>query len=105
MWRRFAELMEGTDWDQYGVGKYEKCSNCMVHCGFEGTAATDSIRHPLKMFGDRPQGRPDRGPDGARYRSVAARPAEDVHSTHVERELERIKAADPDGFRRVQRAA
>jgi hypothetical protein len=31
----FAELMEGTDWEQYGVGKYEKCANCMVHCGFE----------------------------------------------------------------------
>ena len=34
-----------------------------------------------------------------------ARPATDVHSTHVERELARIKAADPAGFGRVQRAA
>src|ERR1700704_3793644 len=46
----FKELMEGTDWDQYGVGKYEKCADCMVHCGFEGTAATDAIRHPLKLM-------------------------------------------------------
>ena len=30
--------MEGTDWDAYGVGNYAKCSDCMVHCGFEATA-------------------------------------------------------------------
>ena len=46
----FKELMEGTAWDDYGVGKYEKCANCMVHCGFEGTAASDSIRHPFKFM-------------------------------------------------------
>ena len=70
----FAELMQGTDWDQYGVGKYEKCSNCMVHCGFEGTAATDAIRHPLKMVKRRPQGHPHRRPDGARHRPVERAP-------------------------------
>ena len=47
----FKELMEETDWDSYGVGNYEKCSNCMVHCGFEATAVTDSFRHPLKALG------------------------------------------------------
>ena len=49
--RTFKELMEETDWDSYGVGNYEKCSNCMVHCGFEATAVTDSFRHPLKALG------------------------------------------------------
>ena len=101
----FAELMEGTDWDQYGVGRYEKCSNCMVHCGFEGTAATDALRHPLKMMS---VGRKGVRTEGAMAPDVdlsQARPAENVHATHVERELERIKAADPTGFRRVQRAA
>ena len=34
-----------------------------------------------------------------------ARPAADVHSTHVERELARISAADPEGMRRARRAA
>ena len=29
--------MEDTEWDDYGVGNYEKCADCMVHCGFEGT--------------------------------------------------------------------
>ena len=101
----FAELMQGTDWDQYGVGKYEKCSNCMVHCGFEGTAATDSIRHPLKMFGIGRKGIRTEGPMAPDIDLSHARPSEDVHSSHVEQELERIKNADPEGYKRVQRAA
>lgn len=101
----FAELMEGTDWDQYGVGKYEKCSNCMVHCGFEGTAATDAIRNPLKMFTVGRKGIRTEGPMAPDIDISNARKSEDVHSTHVERELERIKNADPEGYKRVQRAA
>ncbi|RME05160.1 MAG: adenosyl-hopene transferase HpnH [Planctomycetota bacterium] len=38
----FRELMEETDWEKYGTGKYEKCSNCMVHCGYEPTAVIDA---------------------------------------------------------------
>ncbi len=101
----FAELMEGTDWDQYGVGKYEKCSNCMVHCGFEGTAASDSIRNPLKMFQIGRKGIRTEGPMAPDIDLSNARPAQDVHSTHVERELAKIKAADPLAEKRVQRAA
>ena len=101
----FAELMEGTDWDQYGVGKYEKCSNCMVHCGFEGTAATDSIRHPLKMFKIGRNGIRTDGPMAADIDLSNARPARDTFSDHVEKELDRIKTADPEGWQRVQRAA
>lgn len=101
----FAELMAGTDWDQYGVGRYEKCANCMVHCGFEGTAATDAIRHPLKMFSVGRKGVRTDGPMAPDVDLSGARPALDVHSTHVERELARIQSADPEGFRRVQRAA
>ena len=101
----FAELMEGTDWDQYGVGKYEKCSNCMVHCGFEGTAAADAVRNPLKMFTVGRRGIRTEGPMAPDIDLSHARPAEDVHSTHVEAELAKIKAADPDGYKRTQRAA
>jgi hypothetical protein len=32
-------------------------------------------------------------------------PADDVHSTHVERELAKIKAEQGDGAKRVQHAA
>ena len=58
--KTFTELMEGTEWEKYGVGKYEKCANCMVHCGFEGTAATDAIKHPLKMLPIADEGHQDR---------------------------------------------
>lgn len=47
----FKALMEETDWDQYGIGNYEKCSNCMAHCGFEPTAADEAFSKPWKMFG------------------------------------------------------
>jgi hopanoid biosynthesis associated radical SAM protein HpnH len=48
--RTFQELMETTDWDRYGTGNYEKCANCMAHCGYEATAVTDAVRHPWKAL-------------------------------------------------------
>ena len=101
----FKELMDGTEWDKYGVGKYEKCSDCMVHCGFEGTAATDAIRHPLKMMSVARKGVRTEGPLAQDIDLSRARPAEDVYSSHVERELARIKAADPKAAKRVVKAA
>ncbi|MDD3288235.1 MAG: adenosyl-hopene transferase HpnH [Alphaproteobacteria bacterium] len=47
--KTYAELMSSTDWDKYGTGKYEKCANCMVHCGYEPTAANDACANPLKL--------------------------------------------------------
>lgn len=46
----FKELIEDTDWENYGVGRNPKCANCMAHCGFEGTAADDAFRNPLKAL-------------------------------------------------------
>ncbi len=46
----FKQLMEETDWDNYGSGKNPKCDNCMAHCGYEGTAVEDSFSNPLKLF-------------------------------------------------------
>ena len=46
----FAELMEETRWDIYGTGNYEKCADCMVHCGYEATAVADTVAHPLKAL-------------------------------------------------------
>jgi hopanoid biosynthesis associated radical SAM protein HpnH len=34
----FKELMERTNWDNYGVGKDPRCAQCMMHSGFEPTA-------------------------------------------------------------------
>ncbi len=47
----FEQLMTETRWGDYGTGKYEKCANCMVHCGYEATAVTDVVAHPLKALG------------------------------------------------------
>ncbi len=49
--KTFKELMEDTKWDDYGTGRYEKCADCMVHCGYEPTAVNDTIAHPLKALG------------------------------------------------------
>ncbi len=46
----FAELMEDTDWESYGTGNYEKCADCMVHCGYEATAVSDTFDHPIKAL-------------------------------------------------------
>jgi hopanoid biosynthesis associated radical SAM protein HpnH len=59
--KTFKELMETTEWDKYGTGNYEKCADCMVHCGYEPTAAEDSIKNPLKtlkvaLFGPKTDG-------------------------------------------------
>jgi hopanoid biosynthesis associated radical SAM protein HpnH len=48
--RSFKELMDETDWPSYGTGNYEKCANCMVHCGYEATAVNDTLANPLKAL-------------------------------------------------------
>ena len=48
--KTFTELMETTDWDAYGTGHYEKCANCMAHCGYEPTAADAMMKHPLQAL-------------------------------------------------------
>jgi hopanoid biosynthesis associated radical SAM protein HpnH len=37
----YREMMEKTDWDRYGVGKDERCSQCMMHCGFEPSVVAE----------------------------------------------------------------
>lgn len=40
----FQELLETTEWDNYGhKSQNPKCRDCMVHCGFEPTAALDAM--------------------------------------------------------------
>ena len=90
--KTFKELIEDTDWDNYGVGKYEKCSNCMVHCGFEGTAVVDSIRHPLKLVPLAMRGVKTDGPMKPDIPLDKARRAEFVFSRHVEERMAEIKA-------------
>jgi hopanoid biosynthesis associated radical SAM protein HpnH len=35
----FKELMTRTPWGSYGRGNDPRCEHCMVHCGFEPSAA------------------------------------------------------------------
>jgi hopanoid biosynthesis associated radical SAM protein HpnH len=37
--RSFHDLMENTPWERYGRGKDPRCEHCMVHCGYEPSAA------------------------------------------------------------------
>jgi hopanoid biosynthesis associated radical SAM protein HpnH len=101
----FRELMEDTDWDDYGVGKYEKCANCMVHCGFEGTAARDSMKRPLEFLKVAIGGVRTEGPMAPDIDLSSQRRAVDVHERQVEQEMTRIKQEDPEAFRRATRAA
>jgi len=93
--KTFAELIEGTEWEKYGVGNYEKCANCMVHCGFEGTAVADSVKHPWKMVPLAVRGVKTEGPMAPDIPLDRQRPAEFVFSRHVEAKLAEIRTAKP----------
>jgi hopanoid biosynthesis associated radical SAM protein HpnH len=44
-YKTFSELLEKTDWNQYGQKSGNpKCADCMVHCGYEPTAALDAMQ-------------------------------------------------------------
>jgi len=43
-YQTFQELLDNTNWDQYGHRSGNpKCADCMVHCGYEPTAAVDAL--------------------------------------------------------------
>ena len=35
----FEDLMNNTPWEEYGYGKDPRCEHCMMHCGYEPSAA------------------------------------------------------------------
>ena len=88
--KTFRELMEGTDWDSYGTGNYEKCANCMVHCGYEATAVNDAVANPWKAMQVALRGVRTEGPMAAEIDLSRQRPAEFVFEKQVERQVEQI---------------
>jgi len=79
----YQALMAETEWDSYGTGRYEKCADCMVHCGYEGTAVADTVARPWKaaklaLAGIRTEG--DMAPEIPLHRQ---RPAEFVFDSLV----------------------
>jgi len=76
--RTFRELMDTTDWDSYGTGNYEKCADCMAHCGYEATAADDSVKRPWKLLGLSFGGVRTKGPMAPEIPLDNQRPAENI---------------------------
>jgi hopanoid biosynthesis associated radical SAM protein HpnH len=93
--KTFAELMNDTAWEKYGVGNYEKCADCMVHCGFEGTAVADSVKNPLKLLTVAVRGIKTEGAMAKDIPLDNQRKADFVFSSHVERKLAEIRAKTP----------
>jgi hopanoid biosynthesis associated radical SAM protein HpnH len=81
--KSFTELMETTKWDDYGVGNYEKCANCMVHSGFEASAVIDTTIRPLKALQVMLQGPNTEGPMAPEISLENQRPAEYVFEKQV----------------------
>ena len=91
--KTFKELMDGTDWDAYGTGNYEKCADCMVHSGYEASAVNDAVAHPLKALAVSLRGPRTEGEMAPEISLDRQRPAEYVFSKHVERKMEEIREA------------
>lgn len=65
--KTFRELMETTNWANYGrASGNSKCADCMVHCGYEPSAVTETFASMrgllttarLVLFGSKPSARP-----------------------------------------------
>ena len=88
----YRELIDTTEWEKYGTGNYEKCANCMVHSGYEPTAANDAIAHPIKALLASIRGPRTEGAMAPEIDLSKQRPAESVHDRLVAENLERIQA-------------
>ena len=92
--KTFKELMESTDWDAYGTGRYEKCANCMAHCGYEATATEATMRHPLAALAIAWRGIKTQGDMAPEINMSTQRPAQYVFDGQVQQRLSEIRAAE-----------
>jgi hopanoid biosynthesis associated radical SAM protein HpnH len=92
--KTFKELMETTDWDSYGTGQYEKCANCMAHCGYEPTAANATFANPLQALKVALRGVRTEGPMAPEIALDRQRRAQFVFSRHVETALSEIRETE-----------
>lgn len=81
----FRELMETTEWEQYGTGAYERCADCMVHCGYEPTAVADTLARPLSALGVRLRGPRTEGEFAPEIPLDGQRPAEPLYQDRINR--------------------
>ena len=92
--RTFRELMEQTEWALYGTGAYEKCADCMAHCGYEASAVADSVARPFKALKVRLGGVRTEGPMAPEIPLGNARPATPAPKLPPEFELPNRVAAE-----------
>ena len=92
----FQALMTETDWAAYGTGNYEKCADCMVHCGYEPTAVTDTIKHPLKALKVYFRGIETVAPMAEEIPLENQRPAEYVFESVVQSAAAELSTTDTD---------
>ena len=92
--KTFTELMETTDWDAYGTGRYEKCANCMAHCGYEPTAAQAMLKHPLQAIAIAWRGVKTQGDMAPEIPLDKQRPAQYPFETQVQQTLSQIRAGE-----------
>jgi len=88
----FKELMETTEWETYGTGAYEKCANCMAHCGYEPTAADATLANPFKALKIALFGVKTEGPMAPEISLANQRPAQYVFAQQVEKTLTELNA-------------
>jgi hopanoid biosynthesis associated radical SAM protein HpnH len=99
----FKELMETTDWDSYGTGRYEKCANCMAHCGYEPTAAHAAVANPFAALKVALRGVRTDGEMAPEIALDAQRPAQYVFDGQVQQKLSEIRKAEAEA--KVKKAA
>ncbi|MCX7309971.1 MAG: DUF3463 domain-containing protein, partial [Afipia sp.] len=90
--KTFKELMETTDWETYGTGKYAKCADCMAHCGYEPTAADAALTNPLKAMWVSLRGVKTTGPMAPEIDLSKQRTAQYTYSSDVQKRLSEIRA-------------
>lgn len=82
----FKELMEDTNWDLYGTSNYEKCSDCMAHCGYEPTTVMDMMYRPIHALKVALRGVKTEGPMAPEIDFSKQRSANyNIHEEHVEK--------------------
>jgi hopanoid biosynthesis associated radical SAM protein HpnH len=101
--KTFKELMQTTDWDAYGTGRYEKCANCMAHCGYEPTAAEAMLRNPIRAAVVALRGPKVEGAFAAEIPLESQRPAQYVFDGQVQQKLSEIRKAEAESAEATKR--
>jgi hopanoid biosynthesis associated radical SAM protein HpnH len=103
--KTFKELMETTAWDDYGTGRYEKCANCMAHCGYEPTAADATFSNPLQAALIAVRGVRTTGELAPEIPLEGQRPAQYLFSEQVQQKLSEIRRAEAQAKARTPATA